>query len=130
MRTGTLYFRAKKPDHQESLHVERLTMVTIRWGESLSYAVRMDRYSRGRLVDEFDRAARLGTAFTVLASISTSAGGDARAIMIGDAAPGGSPDRRTIQFRDHVRHAGINDNCYNACAFANPLPGNLIAPLE
>jgi hypothetical protein len=74
-------------------------------------------------------AAQTGTPFTVSSNINTAAGGSARAIKIRDPfAPGGSAD---------VSNSGVTcatktktkANWYNPCAFANPLPGNSIAPV-
>lgn len=76
----------------------------------------------------FVLAAQTGTPFTVSPNISTAAGGGARAIQVGDPfAPGGSPNPTnpnvTCAAKVHTRA-----HWYNPCAFANPLPGNLIAP--
>jgi len=73
-------------------------------------------------------AAQSGTPFTVSPNISTAAGGQARAIMIGDPfAPGGSPDPSNPGITCATK-TRTKDNWYNPCAFANPLAGNLIAP--
>jgi hypothetical protein len=90
-----------------------------------------------RLVDEavggwstsLTFAAQTGTPFTVNPNISTASGGSARAIMIRDPfGAGGSPDPSN----PNTVCAGktrTKTNWYNPCAFANPLPGNLIAPV-
>jgi Carboxypeptidase regulatory-like domain/TonB-dependent Receptor Plug Domain len=73
-------------------------------------------------------AAQTGTPFTVSPNISTASGGGARATMIRDPfAPGGTPDPSNpdITCAPKTRKKA---NWYNPCAFANPLPGNLIAP--
>jgi Carboxypeptidase regulatory-like domain/TonB-dependent Receptor Plug Domain/TonB dependent receptor len=89
-----------------------------------------------RLVDEavggwstsLTFAAQTGTPFTVSPNISTASGGSARAIMVRDPfGAGGSPDPSN----PNTLCAGktrTKTNWYNPCAFANPLPGNLIAP--
>jgi hypothetical protein len=80
-----IMFPRQEAGHQESLHVERLNH-GLPFGRGKAYLKKsgwtdmvVDGWSTSLTV-----AARSGTAFTVLAIISTSAGGDARAIMIGD----------------------------------------------
>lgn len=76
-------------------------------------------------------AAQTGTPFSVgTSNISTANGGSARAIEIRDPfAPGGSPNSSNpnITCPTQTRNKA---NWYNPCAFANPLPGNLICPLN
>lgn len=72
-------------------------------------------------------AGQTGTPFTVSPNISTAAGGSARANLVRNPfAGGGSPDptNPSIACPAHVRN---RDHWFNPCAFANPLPGNLIA---
>ena len=72
-------------------------------------------------------AAQTGTPFTVGPNISTAAGGGARAILVGDPyKPGGNPDPSNpgVTCATATR---TRTNWYNPCAFANPLPGSLIA---
>ena len=67
-----------------------------------------------------------GIPFTVTPNISTAAGGTARANLVRDPyAPGGSPDpsNPTITCAASTRN---RMHWYNPCAFANPVPGNLI----
>ncbi|MGH9345009.1 MAG: TonB-dependent receptor domain-containing protein, partial [Terriglobia bacterium] len=74
----------------------------------------------------FTFVAQTGTPFTVGTNISTAAGGTAHANMVRDPfAPGGSPDptNPTITCAPSTRN---RTNWYNPCAFADPLPGNLI----
>ena len=74
-------------------------------------------------------AAQSGTPFSVSPNISTASGGSARAIMVRDPfGAGGSPDpsNPNTSCADKTR---TKTNWYNPCAFANPLPGNLIAPV-
>ncbi len=74
-------------------------------------------------------AAQTGTPFTVSPNISTASGGSARAIMVGDPfGPGGSPDPSNPN-TVCATQTKTKTNWYNPCAFANPLPGNLIAPV-
>jgi hypothetical protein len=71
-------------------------------------------------------AAQTGTPFTVTPDISTASGGSARANLISDPfARGGSPDPSNpgVSCASSTRN---KTNWYNPCAFANPLPGNLI----
>ncbi len=74
-------------------------------------------------------AAQTGIPFTVTPNISVAAGNDgSRAILKHDPyAPGGTPDptNPSISCASQTRN---RTNWYNPCAFANPLPGNLIAP--
>ena len=76
-------------------------------------------------------AAQTGTPFSVgTSNISTANGGSARTIQIRNPfTPGGSPDpsNPNINCPTKVRN---KTNWYNPCAFANPLPGNLICPLN
>lgn len=70
--------------------------------------------------------AQTGIPFTVTPDISTAAGGNARAILISDPfARGGSPDPSNpgVSCASSTRN---KTNWYNPCAFANPMPGNLI----
>jgi hypothetical protein len=73
-------------------------------------------------------AAQTGTPFTVYPSISTANGGSARAILTRDPfAAGGSPDPTNTQnLQSCPTKTKTRANWYNPCAFANPLPGNLI----
>jgi hypothetical protein len=72
--------------------------------------------------------AQSGTPFSVSPNISTVSGGSARAIMVRDPfAPGGVPDPSNPSIACAAK-TRTKDNWYNPCAFANPLPGNLIAP--
>ena len=74
-------------------------------------------------------AAQTGTPFTVNPNISTAAGGSARAIMVRDPfGAGGAPDP-TNPSTACASKTRTKDHWYNPCAFANPLPGNLIAPV-
>jgi hypothetical protein len=74
-------------------------------------------------------AAQTGTPFSVSPNINTAAGGGARAIKIRDPfAPGGTPDSSNPGVTCAAK-TKTKANWYNPCAFANPLPGNLIAPL-
>jgi hypothetical protein len=73
-------------------------------------------------------AAQTGTPFTVSPNNSTAAGGGARAIQIRDPfAPGGTPDPSNPNVTCATK-TRTRTNWYNPCSFANPLPGNLIAP--
>jgi hypothetical protein len=73
-------------------------------------------------------AAQSGTPFTVSPDISTAAGGSARAIAVRDPfAPGGTPDPSNPGVACAAK-TRTRSNWYNPCAFANPLPGTLIAP--
>lgn len=76
-------------------------------------------------------AAQTGTPFSVgTANISTANGGSARTIQIRNPfTPGGSPNSTNpgITCPTHTR---TKENWYNPCAFANPLPGDLICPLN
>ncbi len=70
--------------------------------------------------------AQTGNPFTVSPNISTASGGGARANLVRDPfAAGGSPDPSNpgIACAPKTRN---KTNWYNPCAFANPLPGNLI----
>jgi len=68
-----------------------------------------------------------GIPFTVSPSIPTASGGSARAILKGDPfAPGGSPDPTNPNLTSCPTQTRTKANWYNPCAFANPLPGNLI----
>jgi hypothetical protein len=74
-------------------------------------------------------AAQTGTPFSVSPNINTAAGGGARAIQIRDPfAPGGSPDASNPGVTCAAK-TKTKANWYNPCAFANPLPGNSIAPV-
>ncbi len=73
-------------------------------------------------------AAQTGTPFSVSPNISTASGGSARATMVRDPfAPGGAPDPSNPDIACATK-TRTKANWYNPCAFANPLPGNLIAP--
>jgi hypothetical protein len=73
--------------------------------------------------------AQTGTPFTVSPNISTASGGSARAVMVGDPfGVGGSPDPSNPSTTCPTR-TKTKTNWYNPCTFANPLPGNLIAPV-
>jgi hypothetical protein len=75
--------------------------------------------------------AQTGTPFSIgPANISTANGGSARAIEIRNPfSPGGTPNSTnpTINCPTQTK---TKANWYNPCAFANPLPGNLICPLN
>jgi hypothetical protein len=74
-------------------------------------------------------AAQTGTPFSVSPDISTAAGGGARAIKVRDPfAPGGTPDTANNPGVTCATRTRNKENWYNPCAFANPLPGDLIAP--
>jgi hypothetical protein len=74
-------------------------------------------------------AAQTGTPFTVSPNISTASGGSTRAIMIRDPfGAGGSPDPSNPN-TVCATQTRTKTNWYNPCAFANPLPGDLIAPV-
>jgi hypothetical protein len=91
------------------LHDSRLVDETIGgWSSSLTFA------------------AQTGTPFTVSPNISTASNGSARAIPVRDPfGAGGSPDPSNpgVTCAPKTR---TKANWYNPCAFANPLPGNLI----
>jgi hypothetical protein len=71
--------------------------------------------------------AQTGTPFTVSPDISTAAGGGARAIRISDPyKAGGTPDASNPGVTCAAK-TKTKENWYNPCAFANPLPGSLIA---
>ena len=73
-------------------------------------------------------AAQTGTPFSVSPNISTASGGSARATMVRDPfSPGGAPDPSNPDIACATKTRS-KANWYNPCAFANPLPGNLIAP--
>jgi hypothetical protein len=73
-------------------------------------------------------AAQSGTPFSVSPNISTASGGSARATLIHNPfAPGGTPDPSNPNITCAAA-TKTKANWYNPCAFANPLPGNLIAP--
>jgi hypothetical protein len=73
-------------------------------------------------------AGQTGTPFTVSPDISTANGGGARAILVRDPfAPGGSPNTaNNPNLTSCPTKTRTKANWYNPCAFANPLPGNLI----
>jgi hypothetical protein len=74
-------------------------------------------------------AAQSGTPFTVYPNISTASGGGARAIKVRDPfSAGGSPDpsNPALTAADCPTSVRNRAHWYNPCAFANPLPGNLI----
>jgi len=71
-------------------------------------------------------AGQTGTPFTVSPNINTASGGSARANKVRNPfVGGGSPDPTNpdIACPAHIHN---RTNWYNPCAFANPLPGNLI----
>ena len=71
-------------------------------------------------------AAQTGTPFTVSPNNSTAANGSARAIPVRDPfGAGGSPDPSNPDVTCAPK-TRTKANWYNPCAFANPLPGNLI----
>jgi hypothetical protein len=75
-------------------------------------------------------AAQTGTPFSVSPDISTAAGGGARAIKIHDPfAAGGSADQANNPGVECAAKTRTKEHWYNPCAFANPLPGNAIAPV-
>lgn len=73
-------------------------------------------------------ATQTGTPFTVYPSISTANGGGARAILVGDPfSGGGTPNTaNNPSLTSCPAKVRTRANWYNPCAFANPLPGNLI----
>jgi hypothetical protein len=75
-------------------------------------------------------AAQTGTPFSVSPDISTASGGSARAIMARNPfAPGGVADNVNNPGVTCASKTRTRDHWYNPCAFANPVPGNAIAPL-
>jgi hypothetical protein len=76
-------------------------------------------------------AAQSGTPFSVSPNVSTAAGGGARAIMTRDPfAPGGTPDPSNPTLTSCPTSTRNKTNWYNPCAFANPLPGEVIASAD
>lgn len=74
--------------------------------------------------------AQSGTPFSVSPDISTAAGGGARAIMIRNPfAPGGTADTTNNPGITCASQTRTKAHWYNPCAFANPIPGNAIAPV-
>ncbi len=74
--------------------------------------------------------AQTGTPFSVSPDINTAAGGGARAIKIGDPfAAGGTADTANNPGVTCATKTKTKDHWYNPCAFANPIPGNAIAPV-
>jgi hypothetical protein len=74
--------------------------------------------------------AQTGTPFSVSPDINTAAGGGARAIKIGDPfAAGGTADTANNPGVTCASKTKTKDHWYNPCAFANPIPGNAIAPV-
>jgi hypothetical protein len=74
-------------------------------------------------------AAQSGTPFSVSPNISTAAGGGARANVVRNPfSPGGSPDPSNTALTAADCPASVRNRThwYNPCAFANPLPGNLV----
>lgn len=72
-------------------------------------------------------AGQTGTPFTAYPNIITANGGSARAILKRDPfAPGGTPDPTNPSLTSCPTQTKTKANWYNPCAFANPLPGNLI----
>jgi hypothetical protein len=76
--------------------------------------------------------AQTGTPFTVSPDISTANGGGARAIEVGNPfAAGGTPNlTNNPTLTNCPTKVKTKANWYNPCAFANPLPGDLICPLN
>jgi hypothetical protein len=76
--------------------------------------------------------AQTGTPFSVTPDISTANGGSARAIEIGNPfAPGGTPNlTNNPTLLNCPTRVKTKANWYNPCAFANPLAGDLICPLN
>jgi hypothetical protein len=76
--------------------------------------------------------AQTGTPFSVSPNISTANGGSARAIEVGNPfAPGGTPNlTNNPTLTNCPTKVKTKANWYNPCAFANPLPGDLICPLN
>ena len=71
-----------------------------------------------------------GTPFSVSPDISTAAGGGARAIKTRDPfAAGGTPDTANNPGVTCATQTRTKEHWYNPCAFANPIPGNAIAPV-
>jgi Carboxypeptidase regulatory-like domain len=74
--------------------------------------------------------AQTGTPFSVSPDINTAAGGGARAIKIGDPfAAGGTADTANNPGVTCASKTKTKDHWSNPCAFANPIPGNAIAPV-
>lgn len=75
-------------------------------------------------------AAQTGTPFSVSPDISTAAGGSARTVKIRDPfAAGGVPDTINNPGVTCATKTRTREHWYNPCAFANPVPGNAIAPV-
>jgi hypothetical protein len=76
--------------------------------------------------------AQTGTPFSVSPDISTANGGSARAIEVGNPfAAGGTPNLiNNPTLTSCPTKVKTKANWYNPCAFANPLPGNLITGTE
>ncbi|WP_158819636.1 TonB-dependent receptor [Granulicella sp. S156] len=76
-------------------------------------------------------AAQTGTPFSVSPDITTASGaGGARAVKIRNPyTPGGTPDLVNNPGVTCATKTKTKTNWYNPCAFANPLPGNSIAPV-
>jgi hypothetical protein len=111
--------------------------VTLNTNYELPFGKGREFLNKSRLVDEIvggwssslTFAAQTGTPFSVGPNINTAAGGGARAIKIRDPfAPGGSPDASNPGVTCAAK-TKTKENWYNPCAFANPLPGNSIAPV-
>jgi hypothetical protein len=76
--------------------------------------------------------AQTGTPFTVSPDISTANGGSARTFEVGNPfAGGGTPNlANNPSLTSCPTKVKTKANWYNPCAFANPLPGNLITGTE
>jgi hypothetical protein len=75
-------------------------------------------------------AAQTGTPFSVSSDISTAAGGSARTFRTRDPfAAGGVPDNVNNPGVTCATKTRTREHWYNPCAFANPVPGNAIAPV-
>jgi len=83
-------------------------------------------------------AAQTGTPFTVYPDIGTVAGGSARSIQIHDPFMSGGVSDASNPSADHdgagnlipcPTHTKTREHYFNPCSFANPLPGNSIAPV-
>jgi hypothetical protein len=97
-------------------------------GEAFLNHNRWADYTVGGWSTSLTFSAQTGLPFTVTPNISTAAGGSGRALAVRDPfAAGGSPDpsNPNITCASRTRN---KVNWYNPCSFANPLPGNVIAP--
>ncbi|WP_246409912.1 TonB-dependent receptor [Granulicella aggregans] len=91
-------------------------------------------YAVGGWSSSLTFVAQTGTPFTVYPDTGTVSGGSARAIQARDPfARGGSPDPSNPAAADASGNCPANpktrEHWFNPCSFANPLPGNSIAPV-